>query len=591
MPVVTLYHDKLIELIGKDVSFEELAHDLIPMLGSDVERIDEREGRIDAEFFPNRPDLYSVEGVARALKGFMGIEKGLPEYEVFDTDIEVEVDESVCRVRPVIAVATVEGIEFEDDRDLEHLMEFQEHLHWVIGRDRKKAAIGIHDLDAVEPPLRYLAVDPDDDSWSFEPLDRPGEVMKPSEVLRKHEKGREYGHLVGDLVPILADEEGVISMPPVINSERTKVTLDTERVLVDVTGTSWRTVLDALHVVVCNLAERGGKIGAVRIFGAYERVTPTMKLDVWDVPVREASSLLGVELKGEELEDLLARARHEVVFLPAGEDVTTFPSPTHYHIEADWEEEPPVLYDEDVVRAFVGPWRTNVLHVWDLVEDAGIMYRYDRFEPRVPEVPGLPEASDDVEFASFLRDVISRLGFVEVNSLTLTSPFVNYEAMRLEVDEEEPVIVANPIQKEYTILRTWVLPSLMLFLSDNKHRPYPQRVFEVGEIVKRDPDAETGAVNRRDLALAEAGPDVGFADVKAVVEALLRELDLLDRAEVEEFEHPSFIKGRCAAVTVNGNRLGFFGEVHPEVLENFDLEVPVVAAEFELEALKKAVGW
>jgi len=589
VPVVTIRHDKLVELLDEDVSFDELAHELIPMLGSDVERIDEREGVIETEFFPNRPDLYSVEGVARALKGFMGLETGLPEYPVGDSGIRARVEESVLDERPCLALAVVRGVEL-DEWDLEHLMEFQEHLHWVIGRDRRKAAIGIHDLDAVEPPLRYLAVDPDDEDWAFEPLDHPGEEMTPAEVLKRHEKGREYGHLVGERAPILADEEGPISLPPVINSERTRVTEDTTDLLIDVTGTGWRPVLDALHVIVCNLAERGAKIERVEIVGAYERITPTMEIDVWDVPVREARRLLGVELSGEELEELLSRARHEAVFVPEGErELRELPLPDHFHVEADWRELPPVLHDEDVVRVFVGPWRTNILHEWDLIEDAGIMYNYSKFEPRPPRVYTESRADEEREFIGLVRDILARLKFVEVNSLTLTSPEMNYRKMRLEPDGRA-VKIANPIQREYTMVRTWVLPSLLRFLSDNKHRPYPQRVFEVGEVAELDEEAETGASDRWKLALAVAGPGTGFSEIKSVVEALLRELDVREW-EVKELDHPSFINGRCAEVLVNGLKIGFFGEIHPEVLEEFDLEVPVAAGEFEISALRRAAGW
>ncbi len=590
MPVVTIHYDKLVKMLGREVSFEELAHNLIPMLGSDVERIDEREMVIETEFFPNRPDLYSVEGVARALKGFLGIETGIPEYHVRRSDVEARVEKSVLDARPCLAVAVVRGVEFEDERDLEHLMEFQEHLHWVIGRDRKKAAIGIHDFEAVEPPLRYFLTDPNDRSWAFEPLDHPGEEMTPAEVLRRHEKGRQYAHLVSDGAPILADEEGVISFPPVINSERTRVTQDTTDLLIDVTGTDWRSVLDALHVIVCNLAERGAEVLTVEILGAYERTTPTMELDVWDVPVREAQKLLGIDLSGEQLEELLERARHEAVFVPEGErELREYPLPDVYHIEADWREIPPILYEEDVVRVFVGPWRTNILHEWDLIEDAGIMYNYDRFEPTVPDFYTPSRADREREFINVVRDTLARMKFVEVNSLTLISPEENYRKMRLEPDGRA-VKLANPIQKEYTIVRTWILPSLMRFLADNKHRPYPQRVFELGEVIERDEDAETGAKDRWKLALAIAGPGVGFSEIKSVAEALLRELDVTEW-EVTERKHRSFINGRCAAVLADGQELGFFGEIHPEVLTEFDLEVPVVGGEFDVAALRTAAGW
>jgi len=188
MPVVTLNRAELEEMVGADV---HTIVELLPRLGADVECVDDE---IQVEFFPNRPDLFSVEGAARAIKGMMGLERGLPTYATSPSGIEIGVDPSVNAVRPHVVCAVVRGITI-DERTIKSLIDLQEDLHWGLGRDRRKASIGIHDLSRVSPPFRYTLGE-----VAFIPLDF-SEPMTPSEILRVHPKGKEYAHIVGDHHP------------------------------------------------------------------------------------------------------------------------------------------------------------------------------------------------------------------------------------------------------------------------------------------------------------------------------------------------------------------------------------------------------
>jgi phenylalanyl-tRNA synthetase beta chain len=163
VPVVRLYYEDLEQMVGasRDSIMNRLA-----MMGADIGKT-ATENYVDVEFFPDRPDLYSSEGVARALQGFLGIKEGLREYQVTPGNISVEVDQSVKDVRPFISCAVVRGLEFSDEA-IESLMNLQEDLHWGLGRNRRKVAIGVHDISRVKPPFRYLGADP---GWQFVPLD------------------------------------------------------------------------------------------------------------------------------------------------------------------------------------------------------------------------------------------------------------------------------------------------------------------------------------------------------------------------------------------------------------------------------------
>jgi len=155
MPVITLNYDDLEALSGFD---KDTVIRRIPMMGCDIERIEN--DHVDIEFFPNRPDLYSTEGVSRALRGFLSIETGLREFRVIPSGIEITKDRDIEKIRPYLACAIIRGIKF-NSRSIESLMALQESLHWAVGRNRKKVSIGVHDLERITPPFRYIAQDPD----------------------------------------------------------------------------------------------------------------------------------------------------------------------------------------------------------------------------------------------------------------------------------------------------------------------------------------------------------------------------------------------------------------------------------------------
>ena len=243
MPVITFEYEDLKDL-GIDIEKDKLINTL-PMMGSDIEDYDDNE--IKVEFFPNRPDNLSVEGVARSLKGFLSEETGLPQYNVEPSGEKVYISKEVENIRPYIAFAKIENVDFTGNK-IKYIMDFQENLHWVIGRDRKKVAIGIHNADVITGDYKYIATGKDENS--FIPLEMDKE-LKPSEIFTEHETGKKYAHLLEDYdkYPLILDsEDKVLSMPPIINGELTKLTEDTHTIIVDVTGTDKKAVEESLNI-------------------------------------------------------------------------------------------------------------------------------------------------------------------------------------------------------------------------------------------------------------------------------------------------------------------------------------------------------
>ena len=552
MPVITFKYQDLKDL-GIDMEKDELI-DTLPMMSSDIEDYDDEE--IKVEFFPNRPDNLSVEGVARSFKGFIGQEIGFPEYELEDSEEYVEVDEDVAKIRPFIGFAKIDNVDFTGDK-LKYIMDFQENLHWVIGRDRKKVAIGIHNADVVNAPFKYIATPKD--ANAFVPLEKDFE-MTPDEILTQHDKGVDYAHLIQDFdkYPLILDkDDNVLSMPPIINGELTKIKEDTKNIIVDVTGTDERAVNQALNIICCSFAEVGGQIKTMEVRYSDKTIkTPDLTPQEMNVHVDTSNSLIGgTKLTAEDIKELLLKARFDAEII-----------------------------NDNEVKAIIPAYRVDILHEVDVVENIAVQYHINSVEAKLPEINTVAYENNWFKAENTIREVMIGLGFQEVMSLMLTNEEAHYEKMNQP--EEDHVQVARPITIDRTMIRTSLINSLMEFLEDNKHEDLPQKIFEIGDILYLDESKENKTRSSKKLAALICHSTANFTEIKSVMTSVLSNLGYT--MEISDSENKTFIEGRVADVTgesQKGTIKGFFGEVSPEVITNFTLEYPVIA--FEIEFINK----
>ncbi len=537
MPVVKINYHELRKLLGIDMSMQEIVERL-PMLGCDIEGYDEE--NIYVEFFPNRPDLYSVEGVARALRTFFGIEKGLKSYELKNSDIVLKVDKKVKKVRPYIVGAYIRNVELNDYL-IESYMDLQEKLHWALGRDRKKVAIGLHDFSKVTPPFLYTTVKPDE--IKFVPLGM-NEALTPREILERHEKGIEYGHIIKDFdeYPIIFDKNyNVLSMPPIINGELTRVTEDTKELFVDITGTDFTLVNQALNILTTAFAERGFEVLTIDIEYPDKKIrTPNYTPSKKNLRVDYTNKMLGLNLNVQDVERLLEKMGYGA---KAG---------------------------DNIVEVLVPCYRVDIMHEIDLVEDVAIAYGYENLKPSLPSLATVGSKEELEKFCEKVRSLMIGFGFFEVYSLMLTNDNFN----------KIPIKIKNPISEEHTIVRTSIIPSLLNFLKINKHKEMPLKIFEIGDVVYVE---NSEVMERRMLGACIMHSRANFNEIKEVVEGFLESLGV--NYEVEACNSYGFIDGRSACIVIDNKNLGYFGEVHPEVLEKYELNYPVVAFEIDLSEI------
>ncbi len=547
MPVINFNLEDLKSLMGTKMEDREVL-DRIPMIGADFHDFDPVTKEASIEFFPNRPDLYSVEGLARALRAFFDIELGMRTYDISASDIVMKVETSVKNVRPYVVGAVIRGVEL-DDKAIRSLMELQEKLHLTVGRKRAKVAIGVHDLDKVHPPFVYKAVAPG--SISFVPLAKE-EMMTLAEVLEKHEKGKDYKQLLEgkELYPVILDARNeVLSFPPIINGRLTTVTTETRNLFIDVTGTDQNTISGVLNIVCSSIAERGGVIETITLRGEEKGMTPNLRPKQWLLDVDRTNAALGLDLEPLAMCQCLTRMGYSAE--PKGRKVKVSSSPV----------------------------RMDLIHQADVVEDVAIGYGYENFGNSKPVSRTIGGERRMERVADLVRQMMVGYGHWEVTTLTLSS--MDEQFSKVPYPEVQAVEVLNPVSEDHNCLRVQLIPSLLTVLRRSKHRDLPQRIFEVGDVV-------VDAKRRKHLAVMSIHSKAGFTEMKSLAEGVLKELGV--QCSLLPGDMGMFIPGRCAMVKVNGRMVGHFGELHPQVITAYELGHPVIAFELDLQDLMSGRG-
>ncbi|MFA6530206.1 MAG: phenylalanine--tRNA ligase subunit beta [Candidatus Micrarchaeia archaeon] len=507
----------LSELTGLD---KEKIIEKLTELGAPTE--EKEDGKIVVEVTPNRPDLFFIEGVARLLNSYL---KGkLYEYKTEKTKFALISDRSVNSVRPFVSAVLVRGVKV-DEKTLKYLIDAQEKIHETVGRKRRKVAIGIHDAKTIEFPLIYRAVD----DARFVPLDSNAE-MGIKEILATHPKGSEYAHLVPGKAPIIMDKTGVISFPPIINSERTRMSENTQDVLVEVTGTHLETVNGVLKMFACALADREGKLFEIKVNG---ETCPDMKPVKMDINLNGFQKIIGIQLKSGETKHLLKKMGYGVV----GNS------------------------------ALVAPYRMDIMDEVDIWEDIAIAYGYENIEPTMPNFftsGNVLRKNQDVE------EIMRSMGFMEIKTFTLTNK-AKIAACGITGGYDE---VLNAASEEYSIVKPSLIPSTLEVLGVNKTKGLPQKIYEIGT---RCVNGKVGDA----LIFALVDKGASFSEIRSYLQTIMgeqsKEFEIRKNTENDCFE-----SAKSGIIYSNGERIGKMGELKVAVKELFGLEFNVCVCELAL---------
>ncbi len=569
MPKIEVNEEFFFQLAGQSWSnYEDLEQDLTIAKAEldEWDRIpsDAGERMIKIELNDtNRPDLWTTAGLARQLRIYRT--RNIPSYPFFaskgksiDAAYRVVVEKSVREVRPWIACFVAKGKPISDAL-LKDMIQTQEKLAWNYGRKRKGVSIGIYRTGLIEWPVRYFGVEPD--SVSFVPLQET-RSMTLSQILKEHPKGVEYGSILeGKTIhPLLTDSKGsVLSYPPIINSaDIGAVQVDDSEVFIEVTGTDYPSVALSASIMACDFYDIGFEIANVRVDYEYDSpfgssvIFPYYFQNKVTLSLIEANRLLGDSIDLKNAQDALAR-------MGLG------------------------AYCSDGLTLHVTPpeYRNDFLHPVDVAEDIMIGLGIENFAPERPSDFTIGRLTPIEVFSRKAKDIMIGLGYQEMIYNYLGSGIDYAEKMQIPVGQL--VKIANPMTENYEYVRNSPIPGLLQTESVSAKASYPHRTFEVGKVAIKDPEENYGVVTRQHIGFLISHAQADYNEIASHVATLMYFLG--KNYTVRESADPRFVPGRQVEVFLEKESVGVFGEIHPAVLEAFDVMMPCAAAELDLDSL------
>lgn len=548
MPVVNFTIKRLNKLLpGIDLN---QVLELLPFIGLDIEGVDSEVLRI--EYNPNRPDFASDYGIVRALRGLLEIETGLPKFKLNKevNKYSVNIDNSVRGNRQYI-VALIAKNGTLGNGTIMQLEGMKDDLQNGIGRGRTKASIGIHNMDAIEFPVRYSTVNED---FSFVPLEQKSSQTIKS-ILKTSNIGKDYGHILEGVkrYPLVIDsKDNVLAFPPIINGDITKVNANNTNLFIEVTGNNRKTVEDILAILAITLYDAGFELQNVTI-NNFDGDTYTPKMDVSyiDVDASYVNMLLGLESEVNEIIRYLKKSR-----LDAKE-----------------------TKQKKIIECCIPRYRIDILNYVDIAEEVAIGYGIYNLKPTIPLTALVGQKDLTSTRINIIRNTMVGLQILEIVNFSLVSKKIQYELPGIDQPDNLASVRATK-SSEHEVLRDMLLPSLLKSLSRNVHEEYPQKLFEIGKTFEWSKN-----INEYwSLGAVVAHNTADYTEVKSIMHTLLK-LSFGKSVTTKVATHPIFTNGRCANIIVDEESVGIIGEITPFAIDNFKVRVPVAAFELNISKL------
>lgn len=500
---------------------KEKAVEILNAIGAPAE-IDAATGKLFVEVTPNRPDWYSVVGLARAVSAYA--KKNARRYDAKESDLKIVVDRKVAKIRPYTVGALIKNLKLSD-RDVRDLVLLQEKLIFTLGRVVRRFGIGVYPADKLAFPLKYTTMKPDE--IHYKPLNYPTEAGA-REILEKHPKGQAYGHIISKEkeYPVYLDANGkIMALIPIVNSEETgRVDTTTKDIFVEVTGNDLAGINQALNIIVCHLADLGGEIYSVEVdYGNKKTRTPNMEYGGAEINKNKIKKILGIELSESEIKDCLVKMG--------------------YVVEKN--------------SVCVQPYRADIISEIDIIEDVIIGYGYDRFEPSLPDFFSVGKRMKKKET---IDGIMQRMGFLEVVTPLLTS------GEKLREFGFEGIEILNPKTKEYTTARSSMLPSMMEVIVKNKMGGLPQKFYEVGRVIGLDG-------KEKDVLCFAIVDRIDFSAARGYLQVFFKEI--CGEFYLEKKKYLFFDNEYSVDVVSNNNVIGFGGKISEDIINKNKLGAPV----------------
>ncbi|KAH2839873.1 hypothetical protein KXV85_002794 [Aspergillus fumigatus] len=596
MPTISVDKAALFKELGREYTteeFDELCFEFGIELDEDTTNSDrpivdgkQEPPQLKIEIPANRYDLLCFEGIQLMLNIFLG-RKPLPNYRLVEPangQLEkIIVKEDTMKVRPLVSGAILRNIKFDKAR-YESFIALQDKLHQNLARQRTLVSIGTHDLDTIQGPFTYEALPPKD--IKFVPLNQTKE-LNGEELMSFYEKDKHLGkylHIIRDspVYPVIYDSKRTVcSLPPIINGDHSKITLDTKNVLIEITALD-KTKLDIVtKIMVTMFSQYTSKpftVEPVQIVSEHNnetRVEPDIAPRTTQAEVSYINQCCGLELSPEEICKLLTKMAYQAR---------------------------PSASSPDLIDVDVPPTRADVLHQADIMEDVAIAYGFNSLPRSFPSKSGtIAQPLPINKLSDIVRMEAAMAGWTEVLPLILCSHDENFAWLNRKDDGTTAVKLANPKTVEFQVVRTSLLPGLLKTIRENKHHAVPIKIFECSDVAFKDLTLERKSRNERHFAAAWYGRTSGFEVVHGLLDRIMAMLksafitgeECLENPAVNDSHYwievePTYFPGHAASIHLRiagkDHVIGAFGILHPTVLEKYELKYPVSTLEINIEA-------
>ncbi|CAH8590278.1 unnamed protein product [Dicrocoelium dendriticum] len=431
MPVVSIPAGALYAHLGReytDEEFDELCFRFgleLDEVTSEKDLVAREQGRDKAancsseklfkvEVPANRYDLLCPEGITRALMIFNASSE-LPHYRRLEVKnpISLTVRSATQSVRPFVVAAVLRNVVMDETR-LNSLLDLQEKLHQTVCRKRSLAAIGAHDLDTIKPPFVYDARPPK--QIRFIPLNKT-ESHTAEELVELYASDshlKSYLPLIQDkpLYPVIEDSCGtILSMPPIINGEHSRVSAKTRNIFIDITATDLykaSVVLDTLVTMFSEYCEVPYTVEPVEVIqhDGSRQLFPRLEYRNEVISVDFVNRLLGTHFSEAKISHLLHRM---------GLITTAISSICSDYPNADSNSVTP----SGLLSVLIPPTRHDILHACDIVEDVAIAHGYDNIPEQLPTTYCIAQIQPVNRLSDMIRTSVAEAGFTEALSFSL----------------------------------------------------------------------------------------------------------------------------------------------------------------------------
>ncbi|KAL4982423.1 hypothetical protein BDW68DRAFT_170813 [Aspergillus falconensis] len=598
MPTISVDKAALFKELGREYTteeFDELCFEFGIELDEDTTNAErpivdgvQEPPQLKIEIPANRYDLLCFEGIALMLNIFLE-RKPLPKYRLVEPPCgelqKIIVKADTSKVRPLVSGAVLRNITFDKAR-YESFIALQDKLHQNLARQRTLVSIGTHDLDTIKGPFTYEALPPKD--IRFVPLNQTKE-MNGEELMAFYDKDKNLGrylHIIRDspVYPVIYDaNRTVCSLPPIINGEHSKITLNTKNVFIEITALDKTKVEIVNRIMVSMFSQYTSEpftVEPVQIVSEHNnetRITPDIAPRTTQAEVSYINQCCGLQLSAEEICRLLTKMAYDAT-----------PSTT----------------SPDLIDVHIPPTRADILHQADIMEDVAIAYGFNNLPRSFPSKSGTVAQPLPInKLSDIIRTEAAMAGWSEVLPLILCSHDENFAWLNRKDDGNTAVKLANPKTQEFQVVRTSLLPGLLKTIRENKSHSVPMKIFEVSDVAFKDLSVERKSRNERHFAAAWYSKTSGFEVVHGLLDRIMSMLktafiigeeglenDAVKDSHywIEELDDPTYFYGHSASIHVRiagkDHTIGTFGILHPTVLENYGLKYPVSTLEINVEA-------